>query len=80
MTDGLHGRCLSADRLHVTVRWVQLNERWLASADTQHGPSIGCGQTPLAALWRALAPYEEDAEALLASLPKDTLRGKSSAG
>ena len=68
-------RCgLSAGSLHVEVRWVHINQRWLASADTPRGPSLGCGLTPLAALWRALAAYPERIDALLISLPQDVLR------
>jgi hypothetical protein len=60
---------LSADHLSVDVRYVRLNGRWLASADTPHGPSLGYGETAFAALWMALAPYEEIVATLLASLP-----------
>lgn len=66
---------LVGDALCVHLRYVEIKGRWLASADTPGGPSLGCGWTPLAALWRAMTPYEESIDALMACLPDGVMRG-----
>jgi hypothetical protein len=58
----------------VDVRLLEVDRRWIASADTVDGPSLGCGTTALAALWDALAPFDGVIDALLAFLPLDTVR------
>jgi hypothetical protein len=60
---------LSSEEFSVDVRYVRLRGRWLASADTPAGPSVGCGDTAFAAQWMALAPYQDVVDSLLASLP-----------
>lgn len=50
-------------RLHVAgisvdVRWACIDERWIASADTPDGPSLGLGWTPHDALTAALDPLD----------------------
>lgn len=60
---------LSSDAFSVDVRYVRLRGRWIASADTPAGPSVGCGETAFAALWMALVPYQDIVDSLLASLP-----------
>jgi hypothetical protein len=55
----------------VDVRLLEANGRWIASADTLDGPSLGCGASAFAALWQALAPFERVVDELLASLPVD---------
>ena len=39
----------------VDVRLVEIDGRWIASADTMDGPTLGCGTDSFAALWQALA-------------------------
>lgn len=65
---------LVGDGLRVHMRYVGLNGRWLASADTPCGPTLASGLTPLAALWRALSPYEEIIDQLMAHLPDGVVR------
>jgi hypothetical protein len=60
-------------RLHcslysVDVRLREFNGRWLASADTPNGPSLGYGMSPVGALRIALEPFDEVIEELLASV------------
>lgn len=52
---------------HVDVRLREFNGRWLASADTPDGPSLGWGMSAVGALWMALEPFDEVIEELLAS-------------
>jgi hypothetical protein len=61
-------------RLHSSIIWVdvrmlEVNGRWIASADTRDGPSLGCGVGPFEALWGALEPFEGVVDELLASVP-----------
>ncbi|MDQ6683306.1 MAG: hypothetical protein ACR2KI_01635 [Candidatus Limnocylindria bacterium] len=63
-------------RLHcpafsVDVRLRRLNRRWLASADTPDGPTLGWGMTAFEALWMALAPFEDSVDELLATVPEE---------
>jgi hypothetical protein len=53
----------------VDVRLLEINGRWVASADTPNGPSLGCGLTDFEALWRALEPFASAVDELLASFP-----------
>ena len=62
---------LSCDAFSVEVRLLEVNGRWIASADTDDGPSLGCGTTAFDALWRALAPFEGVIGDLLASMPSE---------
>ena len=55
----------------VDVRLLEVNGRWIASADTPDGPSLGCGTDAFEALWQALEPFEGVVGELLASLPVD---------
>jgi len=50
---------------HVDVRLREFNGRWLASADTPDGPSLGWGMSAVGALWMALEPFDEVIEELL---------------
>lgn len=50
-----------------------MNRRWLASADTTGGPSLGWGLTAFEALWMALAPFDGVVDELLASLPEELI-------
>lgn len=60
-------------RLLCSAFWVDVrllvNGRWIASADTPDGPSLGCGTDTFEALWQALGPFEGVVGELLASLP-----------
>ena len=55
----------------VDVRLLEVNGRWIGSADTPDGPSLGCGTDAFEALWQALEPFESVVGELLASLPAD---------
>ena len=50
---------------------LEVNERWIASADTVDAPTLGCGTVAFEALWQALQPFEGVMGELLASLPSD---------
>jgi hypothetical protein len=41
----------------IDVRWTAINGRWIASADTPDGPTLGVGSTPHEALSAALEPF-----------------------
>ena len=63
-------------RLHcapfwVDVRLLEVGGKWIASANTANGPSLGCGTTSFDALWHALAPFDGLIGELLASMPSD---------
>jgi hypothetical protein len=62
---------LECSTFAVDCRLVRMNRRWLASADTADGPSLGWGPTAFEALWMALAPFEDIVDELLASLPEE---------
>lgn len=53
------------------VRLTQLDGRWLASADTPDGPSIGLGWFPIDALEHALEPFGGFVEELMTTVPED---------
>ena len=57
----------------VDVRLAAMNGRWIASADTPHGPSLGLAFTPSRALVLALEPYDGVIPELLATAPRDLL-------
>jgi hypothetical protein len=48
---------LTCSLLPVDVRLREFNGRWLASADTLDGPSLGWGMSPVGALWMTLKPF-----------------------
>jgi hypothetical protein len=56
---------------YVDVRLREFNGRWLASADTPDGPSLGWGMSPIGALWLALEPFDGVIDELLASAPAE---------
>jgi hypothetical protein len=63
-------------RLHSSLLWVdvrlsQLDGRWLASADTPNGPSLGLGRLPQQALVEALEPFAGVLDELLQSVPDE---------
>ena len=65
---------LYCDDFWVDVRLTEFDGRWLASADTRHGPSLGRAMSPLAATIQALAPYHEHVEELMRSAPSELLQ------
>ncbi len=52
----------------VDVRLRQIRGRWIASADTPDGPSLGPRVLALDAIAEALTPFERTADELLASV------------
>lgn len=65
-------------RLHCSTFWVdvrlrEINGRWMASADTPDGPSLGLGKGAIEAVEHALEPFEGIVDELLASLPRSAL-------
>lgn len=67
--EGFGRTAFTARRFCVDVRLLEINGRWIASADTVDGPTLGYGTTSFDALWQALAPYDGVIRGLLASLP-----------
>jgi hypothetical protein len=48
---------LRTRRTWIIVRWASFNGRWIASADSPDGPTLGLGSTPTEALASALEPF-----------------------
>lgn len=65
---------LTSSVFWVDVRLLEINGRWIASADTPDGPSLGTGEVAIDAIQVALAPFEGIADELIASIPRNTLR------
>jgi hypothetical protein len=61
---------LSCSCFCVDVRLREINGRWIASADTPDGPSLGLGLEGIEAIEHALRPFEGIVDELLASLPR----------
>ena len=53
------------------VRVAHIRGRWIASADTPEGPSLGLGRYPIEALAGALEPFDGYLEDLLATVPAE---------
>ena len=53
------------------MRLTQLHGRWVASADTPDGPSLGLGWFPIDALVDALEPFDDLVEELMQTVPED---------
>lgn len=60
---------LTCSLFWVDVRLREINGRWIASADTPNGPSLGLGETALEAISGALEPFSSIADELLSSMP-----------
>ncbi len=60
---------LTCSAFWVDVRLLEINGRWIASADTPDGPSLGLGDLALEAIEQALEPFEGVVDELLASVP-----------
>jgi hypothetical protein len=63
-------------RLHsspfwVDVRLLHFEGRWLASADTTDGPSLGLGRRPEGALMQALQPFAGIVDELMETVPDE---------
>ena len=67
---------LTCSLFWVDVRLREINGRWIASADTPNGPSLGLGEQALEAIAGALEPFASIADELMSSLPSWEL-GKS---
>lgn len=65
----LHRLQLTCAGFWVDVRLMHADGRWLASADTADGPSLGLGRMPEDALARALDPFEGMVDELLPTVP-----------
>jgi hypothetical protein len=62
---------LTCSEFYVDARLTAVDGRWLASADTPDGPSMGTGDTPVDALIQAPEPFGGVIHELLACLPPD---------
>ena len=65
---------LSCSTCRVDVRLLEINGRWIASADTLSGPSLGVGKGAIEAVEHALEPFEPLVDELMASLPLAGIR------
>ena len=52
------------------MRLAEINGKWIASADTPDGASLGLGKGVIEAVEHALEPFEGIVDELLASLPR----------
>jgi hypothetical protein len=66
---GLRTLRLVCPQFWADVRLRQVAGRWLASADTPDGPSLGLGRNPIEALADALEPFDGHVDELLATVP-----------
>jgi hypothetical protein len=62
---------LSCATFWVDVRLRDLNGRWIASADTPNGPSLGLGLGAIQAIEAALEPFQGLVAELLATAPPE---------
>jgi hypothetical protein len=65
---------LTSSVFWVDVRLLEINGRWIASADTRDGPSLGLGESAMVAIEMALQPFHGVVDELLASVPRSSLR------
>jgi hypothetical protein len=65
---------LTCSAFWVDVRLTEIKRRWIASADTPDGPSLGLGERAIEAIENALEPFEGILDELLATVP-DALSG-----
>lgn len=61
---------LTCRTCYVDVRVRELHGRFIASADTPDGPTMGIGWGAVDAITNALAPFDGVIDELLASLPE----------
>ena len=62
---------LIAPQSWVDVRLVMLDGRWIASADTPDGPTVGLGGYPVEAVAKALTPFHGVVDELLKTVPDE---------
>jgi hypothetical protein len=60
---------LTCEAFYVDVRVRELKGRFLASADSPRGPTLGTGNDAIEAITNALAPFDGVIDELLDSLP-----------
>ena len=61
---------MTCEAFYVDLRLIEINGRFIASADTPDGPTLGIGIGAIQAIEAALEPFEGAFEDLLASLPR----------
>ncbi len=64
---------LTSSVLWVDVRLLRLGGKWLASADTTDGPSLGLGRLPGEAVRYALEPFDALVDELMDALPDELI-------
>jgi hypothetical protein len=64
---------LSCSSFWVDVRLREINGRWIASADTPDGPSLGLGKGAVEAIEHALEKFEGIVDELMESLPRSAI-------
>jgi hypothetical protein len=64
---------LSCSSFWVDVRLREINGRWIASADTPDGPSLGLGKGAVEAIEHALEQFEGIVDELMESLPHSAI-------
>ena len=62
---------LECPQVSVDVRVIEFHGRWLASAFTPNGPTVGRGASALAAVIDALKPFDGYVEDLIRSGPRE---------
>ena len=67
----VHQLRLRSSLVWVDVRLLQVDGRWLASADTTDGPSLGLGRRPEYALMQALEPFAGIVAELMETVPDE---------
>jgi hypothetical protein len=67
----VHQLRLHCSLLYVDARLREFDGRWLASADTPDGPTLGWGISPVGALRAALEPFDGVIDELLATCPAE---------
>ena len=63
---------LTCEAFYGDVRVRELNGRFIASADTPDGPTMGIGWGAIEAITNALVPFDGVIDELLDSLPRTT--------
>lgn len=71
----VHRTRLTTPDFCVDVRWACHDGRWIASADTPDGPTLGLGWAPHEALTAALEPFNGAVDEWLDTVPDDPIGG-----
>ena len=66
-----HMRLVSSQFFWVDVRIASVDGKWLASADTGDGPTLGMGRLPEEAIAHALRPFDGIVEDLMDTVPDE---------